>query len=155
MKLIHYSDEIIESLDDRKYDQNGRRWKSKPFGFWISVEDENVGENWKEWCESENFQVENLKYSHQITLKEDSNILYISTPEDLFSFTKKYPSKIGFIGDTNQLDWDEVSKIYQGIIISPYQCDCRMSLESCWYYGWDCSSGCIWDLKCIEQFNKI
>ena len=39
-----------------------------------------------------------------------------------------------------------------GIIISPYQWDCRLALESGWYYGWDCSSGCIWDISCIQDF---
>ena len=22
-----------------------------------------------------------------------------------------------------------------------------------WYYGWDCASGCIWDVSCIEEFK--
>ena len=22
-----------------------------------------------------------------------------------------------------------------------------------WYHGWDCASGCIWDLKAIDSIN--
>ncbi len=55
---------------------------------------------------------------------------------------------------TYQLEWDKVKDKYQGIIIAPYQWECRLALETCWYYGWDCASGCIWDLDCIKEFIK-
>jgi hypothetical protein len=101
--------------------------------------------------------IENLTYSYEVILNDNSNILYIETVEQLYTFTKKYPMKTkGYDADddTHQLNWFQVKKEYQGIIISPYQWDCRMAMESCWYYGWDCSSGCIWDLKCIKEFTK-
>lgn len=158
MRLIHYSPRIIESLEDRPYYQEDLSWQAKPNGLWISVEGDKLGENWKEWCETEEFCVENLKHSYEILLKEDARILHLKTPEEIFEFTKKYPLRIrgwDADSDTYQLEWFEVKKKYQGIIISPYQWPCRLSLESCWYYGWDCSSGCIWDLKCIDKFTLV
>lgn len=56
---------------------------------------------------------------------------------------------------TYELDWLKVKQKYQGIIIAPYQWKCRMAQETKWYYGWDCASGCIWDLDCIDEFKLI
>jgi hypothetical protein len=158
MLLIHYSKSIIESLDDRPYLQTELSWQAKPNGLWISVEDEGSGYNWREWCIAEDFVVDRLKYSHQLILKPSAKIIHLKTPEEIFEFTKKYAAPTRFFDkeyDTNEINWDEVKKEYQGIIISPYQWDCRLALESQWYYGWDCSSGCIWDLKCIQEFIPI
>lgn len=161
MKLIHYSSEIIDSLDERPYIQSDLSWQAKPAGLWISIEGmPNTPNNqtWKEWCEQEDFCVENLKYPYEISFKEQANILHLKTPEEIFEFTKKFPLKSrdwDAEWDTYQLDWDEVKSLYQGIIIAPYQWSCRLSLESCWYYGWDIPSGCLWDLKCIKEFKRI
>lgn len=155
MKLIHYSPELIEALDDRKYDQNNMPFHHKPNGLWISV---HGSCDWKNWCENENFSLENLRYSYEISVKKNANILYISTPEELYEFTKKYPfstRQFDMDYDTYQIDWYKVKSKYQGIIIAPYQWDCRLSLESNWYYSWDCASGCLWDLKCIDKFERV
>lgn len=166
MKMIHYSSEQIESLDSRPYNQNDLSWQAKPAGLWVSIEDlphEKNNKTWKEWCEQESFCIENLKYSYEITLKESSNIVFLKTPEEIFEFTKKFP----FIRkqwdteegrkhcETYELDWDSVKKKYKGIIIAPYQWHCRNSQDSCWYYGWDVASACLWDLTCIKEFKRI
>src|SRR5712664_2867827 len=95
MKLVHYSGEIIHSLQNLPYTQNEMKMHCKPRGFWFSIESENVDEyyGWKEWCEAEDFQIENLKFSYEITLKDNSIILYIKTSEELLKFTKKYALK--------------------------------------------------------------
>ena len=158
MKLIHYSSQKIDQLEKREYSQKDIEFQAKPRGLWISVEGENLGYNWKEWCEIADFRIECLVFSYKIILKEDSNILHLKTEEDILEFTKKYRLKTREWDpewDTYQLDWDEVKKRHQGIIISPYQWECRLALESSWYYGWDCSSGCIWDLDCIQEFNLL
>lgn len=157
MKLIHYSKNEVKELEPRTYDQNKLDWQAKPNGLWVSVEGEGIEENWKDWCESEKFRLECLVNSYEVTLKDDANILHLKTAEEIFAFTKKFPIKTrdwDAEWDTYQLDWQEVRKLYQGIIISPYQWGCRLALESSWYYGWDCSSGCIWDLNCIKDWKK-
>ncbi len=163
MKLIHYSDKIIEKLEDRPYEEMGRDWYAKPNGFWFSVEGEGCDINWREWCEEEKFMVEHLKFFHEIILNEDAKIIHLKTPEDILDFTKKYPFLREQWNDatgrrlcaTYELDWDKVKQEYQGIIISPYQWVCRLISECNWYYGWDCSSGCIWDMNCVKEFNLI
>ncbi len=160
MKLIHYSGEKIETLDlDEEYDQAITLRNDKPKGLWVSVESSGFGDNnhnWKEWCQSEEYQLENLQISYEITLNDNANILHLKTSQDIFDFTKlwKLPTRdFDHETDTYHLNWLKIKKIYQGIIIAPYQWKCRLSLESAWYYGWDCSSGCLWDLKCIKEFK--
>ncbi len=160
MKLIHYSCENIPVLEHRHYLQSDLWWQAKPNGLWVSVEGISAPNNydWKQWCESEIFFVENLINSYEIVLQEESKILHLKSPQEIFVFTKLYAPKTrdwDTKHDTYQINWHEVKKNYQGIIIAPYQWKCRLALETCWYYGWDCSSGCIWDLTCIESFKKI
>lgn len=158
MRFIHYSSELIEYLEERPYNQENLRWQAKPNGLWFSVEGEGLGYGWDEWCKREDFLIENLQYSYEITLKSDSAILHLKTPEEIFEFTKKYPCRTRQFDeewDTYQLNWEEVKKLHQGIIISPYQWPCRLALESSWYYGWDCSSGCLWDISCVHEFKRI
>jgi hypothetical protein len=158
MKFIHYTDKPINSLEPRDYSQADLEWQSKPNGLWFSVEE--VGKhpnnyNWREWCEAKNYQVGSLVVAYEIVLKEDTNILHLKTAEKIKEFTKQYLLKTrdGHAEwGTYQLEWNEVKKKHSGIIISPYQWDCRLSLETGWYYGWDCSSGCIWDVSCIKEF---
>ena len=163
MKLLHYNEEPVLKLEERSYDQKEQRWQAKPVGLWLSVEEvesEDHNYNWKQWCEAEGYRLQTLKCAHEVILKEDANILHLKTAKEVFEFTKKYQLKTRELEadwhwDTYQITWDIVKQQYQGIIISPYQWDCRLAIESSWYYGWDCSSGCVWDLKCIESFTRI
>ena len=154
-RLIHYSSEKINVLEKREYDQNLATFQHKPKGLWISIEGED---DWKNWCIAEKFELQCLTFCYEIILKEDANILYLKTAEEIFDFTKKY-SLIQMISylqyDTDQIDWLKVKQDYQGIIISPYQWVCRLSSKSTWYYGWDCASGCIWDLEAIKEFKFL
>ena len=157
MNFFHYSEkELI--LENMVYDQFRQEWQAKPVGLWISVEDA-----WKEWCENENYCIEKLKFKHQVILKQGANILYLNTAKEIADLSKRYPylrdqwnDGIGRkICSSYEIDWLKVKSEYQGIIISPYQWDCRLLQVSCWYYGWDCASGCIWDLSCIESFTLV
>lgn len=154
MKFIHYTHEEFE-IEPRDYDQSKLHWQSKPRGLWFSVEGP---EDWKWWCEAENFCIENLKISYELKIKEKSKILWIETEKDIFEMTNKYPMRTrsyDIFSDTYQLNWKKVKEEYQGIVIPKYFWECRLALESCWYYGWDCASGCIWDVDCIEEFKLI
>lgn len=166
MRLIHYSGEPISYLDKRDYDQTELTWQDKPNGLWISVEGlERLQNsyNWKEWCEVEEYGIENLAYPYEIQLHKNANILHLKSSQEIFEFTKLYPflrdqwnnPKGRELCETYELDWNKVKEKYQGIIIAPYQWECRLALESCWYYGWDCASGCIWDISCIKEFKHM
>jgi hypothetical protein len=159
MKLIHYASEKF-SLEPREYDQSKLTWQIKPNGLWFSVQGLY---DWKWWCEEENYELEKLVVSYELKLKEHVNILYIQTEDEIFNFAKQYPylrerwnEPIGRdLCQGYELDWNKVKSRYQGMIISPYQWNCRLSPKSNWYYAWDCASGCIWDLDCIEEFKLM
>lgn len=154
MRLIHYSDREV-NLKPMDYDQSLLSWQAKPNGLWLSVEGPY---DWKNWCEGEGFRIENLVVSYEIKLKEDSKILYLQTEKEVYNMAIRFPLKSRTWDqeiDSYCLNWPEVKKKYQGIIIPQYQWECRLSQQSCWYYGWDCACGCIWDLSCIEEFKLL
>lgn len=162
MKLIHYSSKPFD-LKPNDYSQDRVDYHAKPHGLWVSAEGDLGEDNltWKEWCEQENFELKSLNHSYLVNLKPEARILYLKTPEEILEFGVKFPyirqqwntSEGRKFCATNELDWIEVKNIYQGIIISPYQWTLRLSNRCNWYYGWDCASGCIWDLSCIESFE--
>lgn len=163
MKFIHYSDEKV-GLDIHVYPDYIPPYEMKPRGLWFSVEsddfpDDNV--NWKEWCETQEFCLDCLKYAHEITFKPDAKILHLKSPQEIWDLSEKYPSEPNknilpmFFGKPYGINWVNMKKDYQGIIIAPYQWPCRLSVHCIWYYGWDCSSGCVWDLNCIDKFELV
>lgn len=152
MKLVHYSDQVI-TVPRTRYSQRDVSM-AKPRGFWLS-DDSDYG--WRQWCEAEDFRTERLRYAHTVTLKQDANILYIQSDLELDNFTNKYGANgyLGMFNITNMMciDWFKVSKLYQGIIITPYLWQRRLDFGCGWYYGWDCASGCIRDTSCIETIK--
>lgn len=142
----------------------------KPMGFWVSCENLKDDWTWKDWCEEQEFNLEDLKYKYRVVLSNNSNVLHISTPEEFDKFENDFlvnlyetiddpymekfcqmnPWKVYLKTYFNQgIDWKKVCQRYQGVLIAPYRGDKRA--ESMWYMGWDCSSGCIWDFDCIEE----
>ncbi len=84
---------------------------------------------------------------------DESKILFINTKQKLIDFDRKYSTNINEKINLSYIDWESIEKKYSGIEISPYQYSLRFSLF--WYYGWDVSSGCIWNSDCIISTNKI
>ena len=94
----------------QKYDQYEIKFQSKPNGLWFSVEGLD---GWKEWCKGEKTFLDRLRFSYEIILKEKTNIIHLKTPEEIFSFTKKYPlKKTGeWIKEINKLgNYDNIFK---------------------------------------------
>ena len=148
MKLIHYSDAPFVLNKTMVYENRCFGMDSsgpKPNGLWVSVEDA-----WKNWCLDELFYLEYIKHCSEVVIKPDANILTMSTEEELFSFSDKYPIEASYFSGLGYVDWSAVTKDYGGVIIAPYLWGCRNNQKSMWYYGWDVASGCIWDLACIE-----
>src|SRR5579872_5717959 len=153
MRLVHYSKEII-SLSDLHLDKQDitHNHFAKPSGFWVS--DDDCEENWKSWCESEEFQVENLKYAHDVKLNTEANILYLRNANDIDKFSNLYSKKLCFGSpDLKKIDWAKVAQDFEGIIITPYIWERRFQTDAVWYYTWDCASGCIWNIDAIESIT--
>jgi hypothetical protein len=125
----------------------------KPGGLWLSCDEE-----WMAWSTDADFNLEGLAYSHPIILLPFAKILRLASVEAILAFTKKYLAPYqsplpSLYTSTYKIDWAPVKVLYQGIIIAPYQWGCRLNMETSWYYGWDCASGCIWDLAAVESFG--
>lgn len=144
MTLAHYSVEPVHEVRSVAIQDGPRDFKPK--GFWLSVDD---GEGWVDWCLAEQFRLERLLVRHIVTLAPRANILRLSSAKEVRGFSAEYGSLDR--GFCNKIDWPRIAGIYQGIIIAPYQWDCRLEHDTHWYYSWDCSSGCIWDAAAIAS----
>lgn len=158
-KLMHYSETPIEKLDlDKMYPYYLEF--PKPNGLWVTVEGDQC---WKQWCLDEEFNLEGLSYKYEVLLHSYADILLLDTPQKIKDLGKDYKYSDALIdqymgGIDWKIDWLAFKSKYKGIIISPYYS--YWSLASIrrdvhWYYGWDCASGCIWDLSCVKEFNFI
>lgn len=150
-RLMHYDAEPFHLDRTRRYPQREVfSSHNKPHGLWVSVEGED---DWPSWCREEHFGVDKLAAAHEVTLTDDARILWLETEDHVRALPDTFgrPTKYGDVG----IDWQAVAERYQGIIITPYQWSCRMSLGTEFYYGWDCASGCIWDLDAIATFEHV
>lgn len=77
-KWVHYSDSnatiLLKSKEQSSFDY------IKPNGLWITPE--NVEANWKDWCENEEFRLEQLRYIHDVSFHAQANLCKIETPEN-------------------------------------------------------------------------
>jgi len=121
----------------------------KPRGLWYSVE--GFGDDWKAWCNAEQFSLDCLSCQTELVVKMGS-ILALKTVADLDDFNHEYGTTL--LDMPHFIDWGRVAKKYSGIEIAPYQWDRRLWGKCRWYYGWDCASGCIWRKDGIDLMHK-
>lgn len=153
MRLLHYSHQPIVRVRSIKQDppDPNKGPRGKPRGFWVSV-----GDAWRQWCESEDWNIGALAFEHEVTLHKGANILYLRSIGDIDKFTEtfKLPTELNKFAIFD-LDWMTVASLYDGIIITPYQYGRRFASSTEWYYGWDCASGCIWNSKAIKSISLV
>lgn len=158
-KIFHYSKDKIEFLRNDFINSCYEENSMKPNGFWVSIEDDEKDISWFEWCKKEEFRIENLKYKYALKLSNKANILHLKTVGEIEEFTNNYRSDLFFRSKLTynlSINWKKVKERYDGIIISPYQWDCRLRLNTTWYYPWDCASGCLWNFnKAILKLHSI
>lgn len=154
LELRHYADKQVTLDRSRVYRQlEYVRPYTKPVGFWVSV----LGEDdWPSWCMSEEFQIESLAFEHAVTIADGANILLLGTATALDRFTEEFGVRTvhslnGSVWTNVHINWHGVISRYDGIIIAPYQWERRLELD--WYYGFDCASGCIWNLSAIASLE--
>lgn len=146
-RLLHYSDKPVTFNPSHVY-AGQRGGFMKPSGLWVSVEGEC---DWPWWCRGEDFHLDGLAHAYEVELSPAASVLRIESIEEFDEFHRAYcvprtPSE--------NPRWEEVASLWDGIVIAPYQWDRRMSLETLWYYGWDCSSGVIWNLRAVAEFRE-
>lgn len=111
MQVKQYDNHKIIKLEDRNYVQ---KISDKPSGFWFTNDSQY---NWKNFCESEGFRLDSLKFENKFNISNNAKILTINTLEEFDDFNKKYNSKNNRYG---YIDWSEISKEYDGIFITDY-----------------------------------
>lgn len=149
MELRHYSSKPIKAA--KSVEQIDASPAHKPCGLWVSAH--SYEDNWRDWCEAEQFGIGDLEYVIELT--PGANVLHISSTVALDAFHEKYKKPFELISwdDYELIDWARVAAEYQGIIIAPYQWSRRLDGPvHNWYYGWDCASGCIW---CADAISSI
>jgi hypothetical protein len=148
MEFSHYSHIPFEFDNTRTYDQEDHRGGyGKPRGFWLSVDGEA---DWKEWCESNEWRLDGLAHRVAFTVSPDADVRVITSVEELREFHDEYSRDSLHPALHRMIDWAAVAERYDGIIIAPYLWSIRLDHHLFWYYGWDCASGCFWNLKVIE-----
>ena len=145
MKRIHNSG--IENLVLVNSKQGGN-FVYKPNGLWYGID-----EAWLNWCKSNEPEwIHKNNYELEVDL---SKILIISSGEQLKEFRKRFYKLFRKYDTIGCVDWKSVASSYSGIEINPYLWECRLSLDTVWYYGWDCASGCIWDVGVILSVRRL
>jgi len=159
VRLEHYTDQVF-SFERRTYQQKPPLGFLKPLGLWVSVAGED---DWPSWCREEEFCLSSLEHLSVVTLADDANILMVSSPELLDEFHAEYAVDDDFLrgrpwaSDEKRywaVDWPKVAEKYDGIIIAPYHWSRRLD-GPMWFYGWDCASGCIWNLDAVASVEVV
>ncbi|MFE3229295.1 hypothetical protein [Nocardia sp. NPDC059228] len=153
---MHYQAEPLTFDRSRVYTQRDRGTFTKPVGFWVSVEGDG---DWPAWCRSEEFAVERLAVAHEVRLRTSASIRTITSVSEIDGFHDEFAAptdfdrRLGNHRDRWGIDWPAVVQRYDGVIIAQYLWERRYNLD--WYYGWDCASGCIWNLDAIESVKAL
>lgn len=138
MAYLHYTRNPITYLKD---EIPQHKYAMKPIGLWLSQ-----GEEWREWCEKEEFSTCNLDTCaiYSANIKKDT-LAVIDSLYALNEFHKKYEK-----GDS-YIDWIAVAHDYDGICFENYYDVKRdylytsKSIYGIWILGIDVNSACIWN----------
>jgi hypothetical protein len=149
--LLHYSREPFVLDLTMTYPQ--ALGPMKPSGLWLSVEGPD---DWKSWCEAEDWNREALTHVTEVTLVSSANVLVLDTVWALDAFHQQYRRQLRMTSQLalTRINWPQVAARHQGLIIAPYHWRRRLHPDMLWYYGWDCSCGCIWDLAAVAAVNS-
>lgn len=149
MKLVHYTADADLQIEYKPQTEDGTPFK--PRGLWVSDEDSDW--TWPMWCRQEEWALESFVWAYEIHLVEYHHLHVLSTPEEVREFTHQFDGGNDSFC-TWDINWDEVRVRWNGIVITPYQSECRIDPKTIWYCGWDCASGCIWNMDVISSITK-
>jgi hypothetical protein len=122
----------------------------KPNGLWYSLNGE-----WEKWCEENELDWVKPINIH-INIDETKLLILKSFPE-ITNFISQYKYEI--CAGLWYINWKLISENYSGIEIQNYNEIKNQFYRSwyfpfqSWFYGWDVSSGCIWDLSIITELD--
>jgi len=144
--MQHYSTDPLYFRKDWRYSQSPFP-AHKPEGFWLSDESDY---GWPQFCHRENFRA--LTLAHKTTFIVDlSHVLWLRDTASLSAFTQNYGEFHGLLGWL--INWKAVAADYFGVLITPYIKFATTGEKLAWYEGWDCASGCFWNLSCLTTLE--
>lgn len=132
----------------------------KPIGLWYALNEE-----WLDYLiETSRFGWVDIDAHYNIVLTNDANIYTLDNSTNLAKFEKTFgvfnPDWSVNEDETNickMIQWNKVHAFgYDGIEIRNYH-TLRQTHASraYWLDGYDCSSGCVWNVKVIKEMHKI
>lgn len=150
MQRIHNtdSDTLVIGDGNRQYPQDYREngLSFKPHGIWYSI-----GSEWVEWLQ-DNMPSRLGKHNYSLDVDE-GRLLVIKDLVKLNEFAEQYQHEKSDRYN-HIVDWRKVADQYAGIEIQNYHA-IKWALTNMytWFYAWDVSSGCIWDLTAIKNYT--
>ena len=153
LKFEHYDKRVLTSLNPL-WDYKQEPWY-KPRGLWLSVIGDSDEYTWRDWCEDNDFHLDEVKVRHEVALGEGWDILTLNTARQVRDFTTEYGVEIAPGVDVKYIDWLRVAQEYDGIIFSPYWHTLRFDIDLMWYSTIDVASGCIWNVEAIESIKAV
>ena len=164
--LFHYSEEADKIFrPDRTLPSSDH----KPGGLWLS-DDSDYGwyalvldqlrDGRPDWADADKGL--RYKYGFEIDPCQSNQVLVLETPDDLRWFIGRYREATvrkcvvrDKPGCGLHIEWGRVKADYKGILITPFhRALSRKDPFFHWYIGFDCASGCFWDITCLTQVTK-
>lgn len=140
--------------------------------------------SWYHICMSNADMRTRVRYKYKVNVKKDAKLIIITNEKELDDFSdavgfwkryvpnhpleklKQEENKIKEAikpltdmiprpkeRDTRIIDWIYVYGLYDGIVINPWL-ESKKNIYN-WYSGWECASGCIWNLKVIDKLELV
>lgn len=123
----------------------------KPHGLWFSVQ-----ADWDRWCRDNEMGWTDDVTVWKVHVNPLDALLHISSMDELDAFTQTYdhPRDVSWSRFGDCIDWPAVAAKYPGVVVHQYFYDWQRD-NAPWHYGWDCASGCIWDLDVVRAVTPI
>lgn len=124
---------------------------NKPIGLWASPKDSKDFVTWKKFIKENKFKVKSLRKHKDFTLKDDANILMLTSKKEIMRTWRKYKMISPRMNGLRFLDWKRIEEDYDGVffLYSDWVED-YMSTKF-YFYTWDVDSLCIWNLDKIQS----
>ena len=142
MVLSHFTENANWTFDPERSYTNDYEGGRKPGGLWLSDE---TGLGWKQWCVAEHYSPCSYRHDFEVDV---TGVIHLKSFSEILAFTGTYilDRESRYL---QRIDWSRVKNSACGLVITPFNYDAHWFEDASWYYGWDCASGCFWDLSVL------
>lgn len=127
----------------------------KPRGLWLSVP-EGPRDGWWNWCEREAFH-KGRRWRTPVEV-DVGRLLVVRHPREVEPWTRNWKIREESPG-LDWVDWRAMGEAHAGLLVEDYvswpEDDFAQGVISpTWWYAWDCSSACVWDLSAARVAGR-